>query len=58
MFNKIQIVFELPESLARILNMDRHIVIGEPNKVMDDKVIDVSGYDFSNPLKNELIHVG
>ena len=58
MFNKIQIVFELPESLARILNMDRHFVIGVPNKVMDDKVIDVSGYNFNKPLKNELIHVG
>jgi len=58
MFNKIQIVFELPESIARILNMDRHFVIGEPNKVMDDKVIDVSGYDFNKPLKNELIYVG
>ena len=58
MFNKIQIVFEFPESIARILNMDRHVVFGEPNKVMDNKVIDVSGYNFNKPLKNELIHVG
>lgn len=58
MFNKIQIVFELPESIARILNMDRHVVIGEPNKVMDDKAMNVSGYDFNKPLKTELIHVG
>lgn len=57
MFNKIQIVFEFPEPIARIFHTDR-IVIGEPNKVMNDKVIDVSGYDFNKPLKTELIHVG
>ena len=57
MFNKIQIVFELPEPLARIFHTDR-IVIGEPNKVMDDKAMNVSGYDFNKPLKTELIHVG
>lgn len=57
MFNKIQIVFEFPEPIARIFHTDR-LVIGEPNKVMDDKLMNVSGYDFNKPLKNELIHVG
>ena len=53
MFNKIQIVFEFPETIARILNMDRHVVIGEPIKMSD-----FVGYDFNKPLKSELIHVG
>lgn len=53
MFNKIQIVFEFPEPIAIILNMDRHVVFGEPIKLSD-----FFGYDFNKPLKNELIHVG
>ena len=57
MFNKIQIVFEFPEPIARIFHTDR-IVIGEPIKVMDDKAMNVSGYDFNKPLKTELIYVG